>query len=54
MKQLLEQPTLLSTGVYLQIPVKVTLLDEAIIRSNEREEVLIFKYKDLGSRFIIP
>lgn len=52
--KLLSQPTLLSRGVYLQIPLKMTLLDEAIIRSNEPEEVLTFKYKDLGNRFIIP
>src|SRR3989304_10248671 len=52
--KLLSEPTLLSKGVYLQIPVKITLLDEAIIRSNEPEEVLTFKYKDLGNRFIIP
>lgn len=52
--KLLSEPTLLSKGVYLQIPVKITLLDEAIIRSNESEEVLTFKYKDLGDRFIIP
>jgi len=52
--KLLSQPTLLSTGVYLQIPIKIALLDEAIIRSNEPEEVLTFKYKDLGNRFIIP
>lgn len=52
--KLLNEPVLLSTGVYLQLPVKMTLLDEAIIRSNEPEEVLTFKYKDLGNRFIIP
>jgi len=52
--KLLSEPVLLSTGVYLQLPVKMTLLDEAIIRSNEPEEVLTFKYKDLGNRFIIP
>lgn len=52
--QLLSEPTLLSKGVYLQIPIKITLLDEAIIRSNEAEEVLTFRYKDLGNRFIIP
>lgn len=52
--KLLNEPVLLSTGVYLQIPVKMTLLDEAIIRSNEPEEVLTFKYKALGNRFIIP
>lgn len=52
--KLLENPILLSTGLYLQIPVIITLLDEAIIRSNEPEEVLTFKYKDLDNRFIIP
>jgi CRISPR type I-D-associated protein Csc2 len=52
--RLLDQPTLLSTGVYLQIPIKITLLDEAIIRSNEPEEVLTFKYEKLGNRFIVP
>jgi CRISPR type I-D-associated protein Csc2 len=52
--KLLDQPTLLSTGVYLQIAVKITLLDEAIIRTNEPEEVLVFNYKKLGNRFIIP
>lgn len=52
--KLLNEPTLLSKGVYLQIPVKIALLDEAIIRSNEPEEVLTFKYKNLGNRFIIP
>lgn len=52
--RLLDQPTLLSTGVYLQIPIKIALLDEAIIRSNEPEEVLTFKYRELGNRFIIP
>ena len=48
------EPTLLSKGVYLQIPVRITLLDEAIIRSNEPEEVLTFTYKELGNRFIVP
>lgn len=52
--KLLNEPKILSTGVYLQIPVKITLLDEAIIRSNEPEEVLTFKYEKLGNRFIIP
>ena len=51
---LLSQPTLLSTGTYLQIPIKIKLLDEAIIRSNEAEEVLTFKYEAIGNRFIIP
>ena len=50
----LEKPSILSKGVYLQIPVRITLLDETIIRSNEPEEVLTYKYKNLGNRFIIP
>ncbi|MGQ9723069.1 MAG: type I-D CRISPR-associated protein Cas7/Csc2 [Candidatus Jordarchaeum sp.] len=44
----------LPRGRYLQLVVKVTLLDDAIIRSNEPEEVLTFNYKSLGNRFIIP
>lgn len=52
--KLLERPTILSKGIYLQIPIKLTLLDEAIVRSNEPEEVLSFGYENLGSRFIIP
>jgi len=44
----------LPRGRYLQLVVKITLLDDAIIRSNEPEEVLTFKYKKLGNRFIIP
>jgi len=44
----------LPRGRYLQLVVKVTLLDDAIIRSNEPDEVLTFNYKTLGSRFIIP
>jgi CRISPR type I-D-associated protein Csc2 len=52
--KLLEEPTILSKGVYLQIPIKLTLLDEAIIRSNEPEEVLTFGYEKLGNRFIMP
>lgn len=51
---LLKEPTILSKGVYLQIPIKLMLLDETIIRSNEPEEVLSFGYKNLGNRFIIP
>ncbi|MHB9053374.1 MAG: type I-D CRISPR-associated protein Cas7/Csc2 [Thermoleophilia bacterium] len=52
--KLIKEPVLLSTATYLQIPVEMTLLDEAIIRSNEPEEVLTFKYEDFGNRFIIP
>lgn len=47
-------PTVLSKGKYLEIVVKLTLQDDAIIRSNDAEEVLTYKYKDLGNRFIIP
>jgi CRISPR type I-D-associated protein Csc2 len=44
----------LPRGRYLQLVVRVTLLDDAIIRSNEPEEVLTFNYKTIGNRFIIP
>jgi len=44
----------LARGVYLQIVFAVKLLDDAIIRSNEPEEVLTFRYEKLGNRFIIP
>lgn len=40
---------------YLQLVTKITLIDPAIIRSNEPEEVLTFSYDEpLGERFIIP
>jgi len=45
---------ILSRGVYLQIGFQVKLLDNAVIRSNEPEEVLSYHYKALGNRFIIP
>jgi len=55
MAKLLEQPTILSEGNYLQIAVKLKFLDDAIIRSNEPEEVLTYSYSEpLGNRFIIP
>ncbi|NLI75621.1 MAG: type I-D CRISPR-associated protein Cas7/Csc2 [Candidatus Riflebacteria bacterium] len=54
MPELLKEPVELSTGVYLQIPIRLILLDDAIIRSNEAEEVLTFGYRSLGNRFIIP
>ena len=44
----------LSRGLYLQLVVNVKLLDNTIIRSNEPEEVLTYKYQTLGNRFIIP
>lgn len=49
-----DKPTVLSKGKYLEIVVKLTLQDDAIIRSNDAEEVLTYNYKDLGNRFIIP
>ncbi len=40
---------------YLQLVTSIKLLDPAIIRSNEPEEVLTFTYEEpLGERFIIP
>lgn len=56
MVNFLETPSLLSKGVYLQLVVEMKLLDDAIIRSNEAEEVLTHHYKAeaLGNRFIIP
>ena len=54
MVDFLEEPSLLSKGVYLQLVVEMKLLDDAIIRSNEPEEALTHHYKALGNRFIIP
>lgn len=51
---LLEEPTILSVGKYMELVVKLKFLDDAIIRSNDPEEVLTFRYKELGNRFIIP
>jgi CRISPR type I-D-associated protein Csc2 len=52
---LLDAPTMLSKGVYLQLVVSLKFLDDAIIRSNDPEEVLTFSYKPpLNNRFIIP
>jgi len=51
---LLKDIQILSRGLYLQIVFKVKLLDDAIIRSNEPEEVLSYHYETLGNRFIIP
>ncbi len=51
----LEQPTILAHGVYLQLVVKLKFIDDAIIRSNDAEEVLTFSYDaPLKNRFIIP
>ncbi|MBM4146284.1 MAG: type I-D CRISPR-associated protein Cas7/Csc2 [Nitrospira sp.] len=54
MVNFLETPSLLSKGVYLQLVVDMKLLDDAIIRSNEPEEVLTYHYNAVGNRFIIP
>ena len=54
MTTLLKEPSILSQGVYLQFVTKIKLLDDAIVRSNEPEEVLTFKYQSLGNRYIIP
>ncbi len=54
MSNFLEKPSLLSKGVYLQLVVEMKLLDDAIIRSNEPEEVLTHHYEALGNRFVIP
>jgi CRISPR type I-D-associated protein Csc2 len=54
MVDFLQTPSLLSKGVYLQLVVEMKLLDDAIIRSNEPEEVLTCHYKALENRFIIP
>lgn len=45
---------ILSRGLYLQVPVEIRFLDDAVIRSNEAEEVLTQKYELLGERFIVP
>lgn len=52
--EFLEKPTSLPVGRYLQLVVKLKFLDDAIIRSNDAEEVLTYRYKELGNRFIIP
>ncbi len=56
MASLLTDLRVLARGTYLQYVTRIKLLDDAIIRSNEPEEVLTYTYKnnDLGSRFIIP
>ncbi len=54
MVNFLETPSLLSKGAYLQLVVEMKLLDDAIIRSNEPEEVLTHHYQALGNRFVIP
>ena len=52
--ELFKDIQVLPRGRYLQLVTKVKLLDDTIIRSNEAEEVLTFKYKMLGNRFVIP
>jgi len=45
---------ILPRGRYMQLVTQIKLLDDAIIRSNEPEEVLTYRYESLGDRFIIP
>ena len=56
MATLLKDIQTLSRGTYFQLVTRIRLLDDAIIRSNEPEEVLTYTYKNenLGHRFIIP
>lgn len=56
MAELLSDLKVLSRGTYLQLVTRIQLLDDAVIRSNEPEEVLTYFYKkeSLGNRFIIP
>ena len=56
MAKLLDDLQILARGTYLQYVVQITLLDDAVIRSNEPEEVLTYSYRreGLGSRFIMP
>ena len=56
MPELFNDLQTLSRGTYLQLVVRIKLLDDAIIRSNEPEEVLTYTYKNekIGNRFIIP
>ena len=49
-----KKPEILSKGKYLEIVVKLKFLDDAIIRSNDPEEVLTYNYKELENRFVIP
>lgn len=44
----------LPRGRYLQIAYRMRLIDNAIIRSNDPEEVLTHRYQKLGQRFIVP
>ncbi|MGO8899463.1 MAG: type I-D CRISPR-associated protein Cas7/Csc2 [Isosphaeraceae bacterium] len=54
MATLLTDLRVLARGTYLQYVARIKLLDDAIIRSNEPEEVLTYRYNGLGNRFIIP
>ena len=56
MSALLNDLQILPRGTYLQYVVRIVLLDDAIIRSNEPEEVLTYTYRGngLGNRFIVP
>lgn len=44
----------LPRGRYLQVAFRIRLADNAVIRSNDPEEVLTHRYEELGQRFIVP
>lgn len=44
----------LPRGRYLQVAYQMRLIDNAVIRSNDPEEVLTHRYEKLGQRFIVP
>ncbi len=44
----------LPRGRYLQVAYRMRLLDNAVIRSNDPEEVLTHRYDKLGQRYIVP
>ena len=53
--EMFDDVQVLSRGRYLQLVAQITLLDDAIIRSNEPEEVLSYHYSNgLDNRFIVP
>jgi CRISPR type I-D-associated protein Csc2 len=49
-----EDIQILPRGRYLQVAYRMRLTDNAIIRSNDPEEVLTHRYEKLSQRFIVP
>jgi len=45
---------ILPRGRYLQVAYRIRLTDNAVIRSNDPEEVLTHRYEALNQRFIVP